>query len=200
MIWRIKILNTFDANIGDLMKRLEEIIHPTLQYRSIEKDYSESRNVNSEICAECGGRCCKKCGCHFSPDDFKEISFEFLKNELEKGYISIDHVDGEMIYQDFGVDILRIRNKGAPVVDFTYKRSQCILLTENGCKLDYEHRPTGGKLLIPSAEVIQLRDRTERSCHHEYDIMKCCYEWQPHQRILHRLVEYFKGKEIPCSL
>ena len=52
------------------------ILYPKLPYRSIKKDYDYSKNVNSKICSECGGECCKRCGCHFSPDDFKEISFE----------------------------------------------------------------------------------------------------------------------------
>lgn len=170
---------------------LNDIIYPKLPYRSIEKDYNILKNVNFEICCECGGKCCKKCGCHFSPDDFKEISFDVLKKEIEKGYISIDHVSGEMIYQAHGIYILRVRNQGAPVVDTGYSRSPCILLTENGCKLDYEKRPSGGKLLIPAKN---------RMCFSKYSIKDCCYEWQPHQKILNDLIEYFEDKEIPCSL
>ena len=43
----------------------------------------------TEICAKCKGGCCRFYGCHFSPTDFKEISFESLKTEIEKGRISI---------------------------------------------------------------------------------------------------------------
>ena len=180
-----------------ILQGLDSIAYPKLPYRSIEKDYDNPQNVNPEICAECGGQCCKRCGCHFSPDDFEEISFEFLKKEIEKGYISIDYVDGEMIWQTIGVYILRIRNQGAPIVDEGYKRTPCILLTEKGCKLDYAHRPTGAKLLIPSDK---LSMDNERLCSSIYTIGSCCYEWQPHQRILRQLVEYFHDKEIPCSL
>jgi len=45
---------------------------------------------NLDICRECGGKCCKNMGCQFSPDDFKKISFNALKKEIEKGHISID--------------------------------------------------------------------------------------------------------------
>lgn len=100
----------------------------------------------------------------------------------------------------FGVYILRARNQNAPIVDFGYKRSPCILLTEQGCKLDYEHRPTGGKLLIPSNEFHSVFGVAERRCISTYDIAKCCYEWKSHQKLLHDLSEYFKDKEIPCSL
>lgn len=151
-----------------------------------------SENVNSKICSECGGRCCKQCGCFFSPYDFKEISFEFLKKEIEeKGYISIGYVDPDKSKMTFDVFILRIRNQGKPVVDTSYGRKQCILLTEQGCKLDYKHRPTGGKLLIPSKEG---------PCISKYTLMDCAKEWQSYQRVIFELMEYFEGKEIPCSL
>lgn len=177
----------------------EQLLFPTLEYRSIKKDYDISKNVNSSVCAECGGACCKCCGCHFSPDDFEDTSFEGLKKEIEKGYISIDYVDGEMIYSSNSVYILRIRNQNAPIVDTGFKRrTPCILLTETGCKLDYEHRPTGGKLLIPSTVSSFCHELA--TCHSKYDIEDCCYEWLPHKKVLYQLVEYFKCQDIPCSL
>ena len=179
-------------------KMFEEIMFPKLDYRSIEKDDDKSKNVNASICAKCGGACCKICGCHFSPDDFEEISFESLKREIEKGYISIDHVDGEMIYSDNGVFILRVRNQGSPIVDTSFRREkQCILFGKNGCKLDYEHRPTGGKLLIPNS-VSAINH--EMQCTNKYSIRDCCYEWLPHKKILYQLVQYFEDKDFPCSI
>lgn len=186
-------------NDNEFKRRMDNILFPTLPYQSIQKDYTDSENVNAEICAECGGVCCKTCGCHFSPDDFPEISFEYLKKELEKGYISIDYVDREVIYDDINIFILRVRNQNAPIVDMGYRRTPCILLTENGCKLDYDNRPAGGKLLIPKESFPTLFGETRR-CHCKYDIDDCCYEWKPHQKVLYRLAKYFEGKEIPCSL
>lgn len=190
-------MSAFGMNEEEFYQWFESFMYKTLPYRSIRKDYNFSKNVNTEICSQCGGSCCKQCGCHFSPDDFEEISFEFLKKEIEKGYISIDYVDGEMIYQSIGVYILRVRNQDAPVVDTGFRRTPCILLTGGGCKLDYEHRPTGGKLLIPSNEFFGIFEK-KRNCHSCYSIKDCCYEWKSHQKILHDLVEYFKDKEIQC--
>lgn len=69
---------------------------------------------STKACAKCGGSCCKNMGCHFSPDDFDEISFDALKSEIDKGFISIDWWEesdgGESYY-------LRIRNVNAPIVD-----------------------------------------------------------------------------------
>lgn len=179
-------------------EELHELIYPALPYRSIEKDYDISKNVNSLICKECGGACCKGCGCHFSPDDFKDLSFKGLKKELEKGYISIDYVDGEMICSPIDVYILRIRNKDKPIVDLKHIRdTPCILLTEKGCKLKYKDRPTGGKLVIPNHMSIILH---EMSCTSNYTISKCCFEWLPHKKVLSQLIEYYKDKDFPCSL
>ena len=179
---------------------IERILFPILDHRSRKKDYDNPQNVNAEICSKCGGKCCKRCGCHFSPDDFDEISFEAIKAEIEKGYISIDKVLGEMVLQDFDVYILRIRNQGAPIVDLGLKRSPCILWTETGCKLTYEQRPSGGKLLIPSEKTSKKTGETTLTCHSTYDIDVCCYEWERHQMILRQLAEYFQDKEIPCSI
>ena len=186
-----------DMDYEIFLRMLEKILNPE---RTIVKDFTDEKNVNPKICSECGGECCKRCGCHFSPDDFEEISFEFLKKELEKGYISIDYVDGEFLYQFYGIYILRMRNQDAPIVDTWYKRSPCILLTENGCKLDYEHRPTGGKLLIPSNMFYPVSGKLERICRTTYGIEECCYEWRPYQKILHELVKYFKDKDFTCSI
>lgn len=193
-----KMLNTSDEKIRQM---LESILYPTLSYRSVEKDYYDAQNLNLEICKECGGECCQRCGCNFSPDDFKEISFEYLKQQIEKGYISIEYIDGELIYDNWGVYILRARNQGMPIVDFGYHRAPCILWTkENGCKLDYEHRPTGGKLLKPSEKKQQLFFKAERICPSNYSLRNCCYEWKPHQRILKELIDFFKDKDFLCSL
>lgn len=43
-----------------------------------------------EICKKCKGSCCKTMGCHYSPEDFKDLSFDGLKTEIDKGFISID--------------------------------------------------------------------------------------------------------------
>lgn len=189
---------TSDMPDKEFFDSLFNLMFNKSQTREIKKDYNTSETINSDVCSKCGGKCCKKCGCHFSPDDFKDISFESLKKEIEKGYISIDYVDGEIILEDFGIYILRVRNQDMPIVDTGFIRNtHCILLTEKGCKLDYEHRPTGGKLLIPDEK---FESHESLRCHSNYDIDDCCHEWKPYQKILCKLVKYFKDKDIPCSL
>ena len=171
-------------------------VFPKLQYRSIEKNYDKAKNVNESICKECRGFCCRECGCAFSPDDFKEVSFKSLKREIKKGYISIVYVDSYQAKQQTGVFILRMRNYGAPVVDMKdFGMGGCVLLTENGCPFSYEERPSGGKLLIPGENKDEFR---WPECRNEYNLQQCCYEWLPHKKTLYRLYKYFKFRNIPC--
>jgi len=187
-------------NIGEMTQILESILHPERYYQSLAKDYSNPKNFKPEICKECGGECCQRCGCEFSPDDFKEISFDFLRQEIEKGYISIDYIDRDLIYSDFGGYILRIRNQDRPIVDTGYLgRKPCILWKkEGGCKLDDNNRPSGGKLMEPSRKIDPIT--REHECPTTYSTRRCVYEWKRYQHILLQLKDYFQDKDFPCSL
>ncbi len=162
--------------------------------RHYDKDYSDPILQNAELCAQCGGKCCKRCGCAFSPDDFEDLSFEALKTEIEKGYITIEVVDGDQFYIAGFVLMLRVRNVGGLVYEnrlYNRPRGQCILLTEHGCKLDWDHRPSGGKLLIPGEGG---------NCQSRYSTERALREWEKHQGVLIRLSHYFDEKEIECTL
>ncbi len=171
---------------------------PKLEYRSIAKNYEKSKNVNTESCKKCEGFCCKTCGCHFSPDDFQEISYKYLKKEIKKGYISIVYISSDQIEQNTGTYILRIRNYGSPIV--VLKDSWlggCVLLTENGCPFPYEKRPSGARLLVPQKDY-NPEDFLEPECELNYTLEQCCYEWMPHKKTLYRLAKYFKNRKIKC--
>ena len=171
-----------------LMKRREDVLDRT-------------DTTNKELCEKCGGKCCKYCGCHFSPHDFKEITYESLKREIKKGYISIEWVALNSWNEGRGgVYILRIRNKGKAIVDNDLERNPCILLTEHGCKLDYASRPLGGKLLIPYVRKEAYNNNETLLCYSEYDIDACVMEWKEYQHILEQLVKYFSDKDYSCSI
>lgn len=178
-------------------------------YVPLKKDYEYFGNVDSDCCSECKGECCKRCGCHFSPDDFPELSFEYLKQEIEKGYISIDYIPGEiLLFECEGIYLLRARNKNSPIFDpadfrLGKRSSPCILLGENGCALDYKMRPTGGKLLIPSKRVFLNPDGSAtHQCFSRYTMDECCYEWKHFQKVLRMLKDYFSeyDADYPCLI
>lgn len=158
------------------------------------------RDYNLKLCSKCGGKCCEICGCHFSPTDFKEISFEYLKNEIKKGYITIDRIPEEETYdkRPFGTMFLRIRNLGEPIVE-NGRRSKhygCILLSEKGCKLSKKERPRGGKALIPVCD----KKTGKVDCRQIYNSYSCSYEWQLYQKVLYELTLEFKDKDYKSIL
>lgn len=140
---------------------------------------------NKQLCKECGGNCCKRMGCHYSPDDFKEITYESLKKEIEKGFISIDWWEGNPFENGSTDEIdrvyfLRIRHKDSEIVDPSWG-GECILLTDDGCPLSYEERPKGARLLEPS----------EYNCISHYDKRQAARDWYKYNDILYKLVEDF---------
>lgn len=143
---------------------------------------------NLEICRECEGSCCKEMGCHYSPDDFKDLSFESLKKEIDKGYISIDWWEGNPFDDNREINkayYLRIKNVGANIVDPSWG-GECILLTNDGCKLSYNKRPKGGRMLIPDAYG---------PCESKYSKQEAARDWYKYRDILSKLVKHYKEVE-----
>jgi len=131
----------------------------------------------TEACVGCG-RCCESMGCHFSPDDFKDKTFEALKAEIDKGYISIDWWIGEEGAEYF----LRIRNKDAFVIDSAWI-GVCMLLTETGCPFPFEKRPKGARYLKPL---------DNGGCKCEYSKEECKNDWIPYSDVLNKLVKHYR--------
>lgn len=142
----------------------------------------------TDACKECKGECCKNMGCHFSPSDFEEISFEYLKSKIEEGYISIDwwdEEDGSSSYFLRMRNFLKRRLVKAPIVDPSWG-GRCVLLTNDGCPLPFEKRPLGARALKPNANGY---------CTSEYKKYECKEEWIAYKDVLVKLVEYFSEKE-----
>ncbi|MBP3917306.1 hypothetical protein [Clostridium sp.] len=140
-----------------------------------------------ELCKKCGGGCCKRMGCHFSPDDFAEITYESLKSKIDEGNISIDWWEGDPTGNDklSRAYFLRVRNKFAPIVDPSFG-GICSLLTNDGCPLPFEKRPKGGRMLIPS----------ETGCVLEYSKQQVAIDWLEYTDILQRLYDEYIDTEV----
>ena len=144
---------------------------------------------NKKICSLCKGMCCKKMGCHYSPQDFKEISFDLLKIEIDKGHISIDWWEGNPFDElDDSIErvyFLRVRNVKSKIIDPSWG-GVCSLLTENGCSLEYKDRPKGGRELIPNEK---------RDCILNYNKQDCAKEWYKYDEILTQLYNLYKSDD-----
>ena len=113
-------------------------------------------NENTEVCKNCGGRCCKKSGCDYWPSDLPDKTYKGILKFLENGKVSIvammnfKRINGKLC--NFPFLYLRERNTGRDVVDLLSMKTPCSNLTEHGCSYTYEERPSGGKNLTPSKD------------------------------------------------
>ena len=75
----------------DINGIIDEIIKNPEQYRQKVLEYYENEIAeNPEVCKRCGGVCCQRAPCHWSPKDIPDLSYKALKKLIkEKRYISI---------------------------------------------------------------------------------------------------------------
>jgi len=144
---------------------------------------------NKELCKKCGGHCCQMGGCEYFVSDFTDLSFKALDSILKEGRVCISAipqfgiVNRKIICTPFLT--LRARNIGRDIIDLLSFETQCASLTKDGCFYDFEHRPSGGKHLIP---------RPNKKCSIDYDPKEKMKEWMPYQNALRKLVKKYTGK------
>jgi len=162
--------------------------------------------INKDICKECGGVCCMKNGCMYLPEDFESMEYEYLYNLINKGNISINlsifSIHGTLkLCNKFNItDItpsnqdlwsfylfLKVRNIHSDIIDFTDKKSPCIMLTEKGCAYNDNERPTYGLSLVPkkNEKCIQIANK------YSLEVM---YDWIKHQDVLNKLIFNISNK------
>ena len=148
------------------------------------------KNTNYEMCKACGGHCCKQVGCGYMPDDFKSMKFDKIKTIISRGNISIS---GEPLIIPSIIPVwsyvlfLRARNVNAPIVDLIVSNGPCKLLTENGCSLNEEDRPSLGLALKPT--------NIGGPCNMQEDI-KPSLAWLKYNKVLTELVYYYEKKDV----
>ncbi len=143
--------------------------------------------IDYEMCKKCGGVCCKQNGCVYAPKDFESMEFSYLKSELEKGKISISGqatpiAHGMWTY----IPYLRARNKDANIVDLITNGGPCINLTETGCSLSEEQRPTFGLLVKPTKIGGPCEKVNSGSAN----------DWLNYSEVLEKLVKHYTNKNI----
>lgn len=152
---------------------------------------TEKDCCNKALCSRCKGRCCKETGCFFMPEDFERIEVRYLKNEVDKGYISISAA-----LSIFGIPLpkpilyLKIRNKGASICDLS-ECGECMLLTDKGCELSFEKRPSGGKGLIP---------RENNACYSVFSKTDILQSWKPYDDILRKLWSFYTNLSVEQTI
>ena len=177
--------------------------NPEGYHQKVMEVYKTVGAEKPEVCKQCGGQCCQRAPCHWSPKDIEDLSFNGLKKLLsEKKYISVLRFPGcvcesclrTIDYSGMYYYILRTRTRGtgiAAIATKISKEDKCMLLSPEGCKISFEERPMGARLLIPDAE---------RRCKHLYDLDDCIHDWQKYQEVLRKVFYYFRLKEMPKAI
>ena len=147
---------------------------------------------NTELCKKCGGRCCKNGGCLWFPSDFKFITLNFIDEFLKSvnvSFVGTHNVTFNGYIPVFnGVTLsLRARNVSRGPIDLVSIPTQCVSLGVNGCEYDFEHRPSGGKHLVPTPDL---------GCYEDFDIANIEKEWSKYNKILSRLVRRYTGNSV----
>jgi len=155
-------------------------------------DKVESR----DICAKCGGLCCKKCGCDYFVSDFTNFKLDYLIEVLNTGRVSVvaflnfeNLPNGKLICNPFLY--LRARNINRDAIDLLSFKTTCASLEEHGCYFDLEHRPSGGSSLIP---------KEDGKCYNNVDRLEEILKWAPYQKLLEKLVKRFTGMSVHAKL
>ena len=154
------------------------------------------KSENRTICAECGGYCCKKCGCDYFVSDFDKISKTVIEEELSSGRASIVAVleftrtnNGKLIANPWLY--LRARNKNRGEIDLLSFKTSCAALKEDGCSYTLEERPSGGASFIP-----KMDEDGFFVCYRSVDYLEELKKWTPYQNILHKIVLNHTGMNI----
>ncbi len=153
---------------------------------------------NKDICAKCGGYCCKKCGCDYLVSDFDSLKLEYLDKVLATGRVSIiatlsfkNLPNGKLAVTP--ILSLRSRNIERNVIDLLSLKKSCAMLTSNGCIYSLDERPSGGVHLIPNEKDFHY-------CHSDIDKIKELYKWLPYQKVLAKLIKKYTGKSVMAKL
>ena len=155
---------------------------------------NESKNENLDICRECGGMCCIKCGCDYAVSDFKDHSYKALLESLSIGDKSIVSMidfrtlsNGKFIAEP--TLYIRARNVNRDIIDLISMKTRCSLLLGDGCSYDYEHRPFGGRNLKPAMYE-------DGGCRPIVNPIVYLKEWLPYQKQLGKIVKLYTGKSV----
>lgn len=143
-------------------------------------------NENHNICAECGGCCCKRYGGAYHPEDFDcEITVESVEKLLDTGKVSIDWYEIDNGGRGY---FLRSRHANGGKVDPSWG-DRCVNLTDTGCSLEFDKRPFGCRSLIP--EKNERGECTKGAVGKEESYII----WKPYQDVLSVVCDKYNGTD-----
>lgn len=142
---------------------------------------------NKEICSRCQGACCKRMPACAMPKDFKDGDLDELVKALKTGKWAVDWLDraGLLEPTDETQDrayFMRPAVKGAKQVYDTSKGGECTFLTSVGCKLPFESRPEGCRLMEPKG--------SGKCILHGANTKQAAMAWMPFKEVIENAVAH----------
>ncbi len=148
---------------------------------------SKEKYTDYEMCKKCKGACCKQNGCVYKTTDFQDMDFYYLKEKLEKGRISISGQAAPIAKNAWTyIPFLRARNKNAGIVDLITDGGPCINLTNNGCILTEDERPSYG-LSVKPTKIGGPCDKINSDD---------AINWLDYSNVLEKLIKYYTNEEM----
>lgn len=162
---------------------------------------------NRDVCAKCGGRCCKNTPCGYLPLDFIGLDpgdkyqkqAGVFKRKIDVGEAGVKVLfEHSPIGSEFPDGIIPFFAMGAVgesgrLVDFYGADDRCRLLGESGCRLALDERPSMGAAIIPNERSI---DDAREGCGGGIEREDFIKQWLPYQLAMRALVRKITGKKI----
>lgn len=151
---------------------------------------NKTKLINSEICSECKGACCKKTPCSYLPRDL-DMSKKGLMKKLENGEatitsnVTIGYLDNQFV--SVPTLMVEARSVTAGPIDLMSPKAGCSLLSSEGCTL--KEKPSGALLLIPGEGGLYGNDETRCKNLIDGNGELLINEWLKHERVLLEIVE-----------
>lgn len=143
---------------------------------------------NLAICAECGGKCCKRMPGIVLPDDIGEPLKEKVMTLLLTGKYAIDWWDGDPRDGDDEYSqayYIRPKTKGhEKKLLHPAWGGECVFLTDTGCELPFEQRPAECRMLEP-VESGECK-------HHGATKQEFATIWLEHQEMMENIIGLLK--------
>ncbi len=150
----------------------------------ISDPWVREKTCNPAICSECGGKCCKTCGCSYFPEQLEMKKEELMK--MKGITISSMTFNRNAIKLEKPLLFIRASNVDEGIISHS-DIGKCSHLTENGCELEFEKRPLGGVLTVPFKGL--------GGCYALYTDQEFIEKWLPYQELLQEILNELKNEE-----
>ena len=136
---------------------------------------------NPEICAVCGGACCKRMPGDLLPSDVKDDKQTKLVKMFQSGKYGV----GSWTHENHLRYYVRPRKKGDLSIIAEFGSGECIFLGEKGCELPHNKRPWECRILEPVANGSCIA--------HSKDWDKARKAWLPFQEMIKEAIKIAGG-------